>query len=433
MKKVLIITYYFPPSGGAGVQRVLKFVKYLPEFGWDPTVLTVVENAGFPTRDVSLLNEIPECARIVRTSLFEPYKAYQKFTGRSADQGMDIATLHQGRKSFKEMIAEWIRSTFFIPDARCFWKMTAVSAGKRLLKEDNYHIIFSSAPPYTTHLIGKKLARYSGKIWVADFRDSWVGWLSAAQRWWLPRMIELKMERSVLKQADHVTVAYPGIQRDLISRHDRVNASKWTWISNGFDQSDYKKRMIPLTDDPFVITYTGSLYGFRNPKTFLEGISKLREKCPDLADKLRVRFVGRVDPNFIREFDTFKPIIEYIPYVSHEQSINYLLSSHALLLIIDHVQAGDYIVPGKVFEYIGAQKPILALASDGETAKLIRHLRVGKVVGPDDSEGVSCVLAKWIKEKRGAIYDLERRPEMISEFERRNLSRKLALLFDSII
>lgn len=432
MKRVLIITYYFPPSGGAGVQRVLKFVKYLPEFGWEPTVLTVNENAEFPTRDVSLYNEIPEHIQIMRTPLFEPYKVYLKFTGKTASQGMDIATLHQGRKSFKEAMAEWIRSTFFIPDARCLWKRTAVPFGKRLLKEKHFDVIFSSAPPYTTHLIGKRLAKYSGKPWVADFRDSWVGWLSAAQRWWMPRKIELTMENAVLRDASRITHVSKGVKTDLLSRHLNIPADKWTLLTNGFDQADFDGIHKKPPENPFVITYTGSLYGHRNPHTFLAGLRMLVDEHAEYNKRIKVMFVGRVDPEFLTAFQQFGDMIQHIPYVSHHESIRYLLGSHALLLIIDDSPAMKSIITGKLYEYIGARRPVLAIAPEGEAAELIRTAGIGEVVAPMDAGSVCRILKAWITAGSRHFTYLKRKYDVSSEFNRKNLTHTLATIFNSI-
>ncbi len=172
VKKVLIVTYYFPPSGGPGVQRVLKFVKYLPEFGWQPVILTV-QDGDYPARDESLLAEIPRHAIVYRTKIFEPYRLYRKLTGKPADAPVDVENIPQGgrKKSPAELFAEIVRSTFFIPDARIGWYPYAIPAGLRIIKEHSIKAIYSSSPPYTTSVIARKLHRETRVPWVAGFRD----------------------------------------------------------------------------------------------------------------------------------------------------------------------------------------------------------------------------------------------------------------------
>lgn len=432
MKKVLIISYYFPPSGGAGVQRILKFVKYLPEFGWEPVILTVQEAAGFPAQDASLLQEIPDEIRVIRTTIFEPYEAYRRFIGKTTPQGTDIATLGQSGVSFKERFAEWIRATFFIPDARCFWKMTAVPAGKRLLKTEKFDVILSSAPPYTTHLIGLALARYSGVPWIADFRDSWVGWLSTPQRWWMPRKIDLIMEKLVLRSANQITHVSKGVKEDLLSRHPEISEAKWRFLPNGYDQADFDGLNDLPPENHFVITYTGSLYGHRNPNVFLKGLQELLQDHPDSANHIKVRFVGRVDPKFLEAFQAFGNMIEHIPYVTHQESIRYLLRSHVLLLIIDNAPASKSIITGKLYEYIGARRPILALAPDGEAAELIRELEAGEVLDVDNVTGVkeSCInfYYQW---RQGILFKQE--SPILHEYQRNKLTKKLIKIFESVL
>ncbi|MBN1780440.1 glycosyltransferase family 4 protein [bacterium] len=432
MKKVLIIAYYFPPSGGAGVQRVMKFVKYLPEFGWEPLVLTVNENAGFPVRDSSLLNEIPKDIRVIRTRIFEPYRAFHRFTGKSSAQGTDMATLHRRRRSLRERIAEFVRSNFFIPDARCFWRSTAVPAGKKLLKNERIDLIFSSAPPYTTHLVARAIADYADLPWIADFRDSWVDWLSAPKRTGISRRIDLAMENSVLKRADHITHVTRGIQQDLLSRHPDVSKEKWSLIPNGFDREDFNGLTPETAGTHFVITYTGSLYGHRNPESFLEGLRLLFQNQPQYRQKIRVQFIGRVDPEFIRAFGAFGDHIVHIPYVTHRESLEYMLKSDVLLLIIDDARASRSIITGKCYEYLASGRPILAIAPEGEAADLIRTLKAGEVVSPQHPVAVHHTLLRMIG-KWQAGEDIPVDADMINRYDRKVITGHLAGLFHKVL
>jgi glycosyltransferase involved in cell wall biosynthesis len=433
MKKVLIISYYFPPSGGAGVQRVLKFVKYLPQFGWEPIVLTVHEGAGFPARDPSLLKEIPKGIPVHRTKIFEPYSIYRKVTSKKKDEAIDIATLSQTGLSLSERFSRFIRSTFFIPDARCFWKKHAVKTGQKIIDSQSIDLIFSSAPPYTCHRIGQQLQKYSALPWVADFRDSWVGWLSAPKRWFLPHWIDRSMEHSVLRNADRCVTVSNGIREDLLSRNKRVDLDKWDLIPNGYDGEDFKNRNGNPSNDLFVLTYTGSLYGHRSPETLLSALERILQKHPELQNVIRIRFIGRVDAHFLEAFKRFGTIIQYIPYVPHSESIRMLLDSTALLLIIDDAPANQSIITGKLYEYIGAKRPILALAPEGEAAQLIRQLNIGAVVHPNDASSIQKALEIWLDiwKRKKSIIKLS--DDRIEQFDRKNLTKQLADVFDGLV
>ncbi len=433
MKKVLIISYYFPPSGGAGVQRVLKFVKYLPQFGWKPIVLTVHEDAGFPARDTSLFSEIPKNIQIYRTKIFEPYNLYRTITSKKKDEAIDIATLSRTQSSLSERFSQFIRSTFFIPDARCFWKNLAVKEGRRILDSHPVDLIFSSAPPYTCHLIGRQLKRDSHLPWVADFRDSWVGWLSTPKRWFLPHWIDRFMEHSVLAQADRCITVTQGIKEDMLSRNSKIDSNKWDLIPNGYDGEDFQSRLGNLSKDHFVLTYTGSLYGHRSPETLLTALEKLLHKNTQVRSQIRIRFIGRADSQFLEAFKRFGKIIETIPYVSHAESIQALLDTTALLLIIDDAPASRSIVTGKLYEYIGAKKPILALAPEGEAAQLIRRLNVGTVVHPDDVNGIQNALEIWIGIWKRTQSLLKLSDSRIEQFDRKYLTEQLAAVFDELV
>ncbi|MCK5145111.1 glycosyltransferase family 4 protein [bacterium] len=432
MKKVLFITYYFPPSGGAGVQRVLKFVKYLPQNAWQPAVLTVNEDADFPARDDTLFSEIAPDLDIIRTPIFEPYNLYRRLTGRDASQPTDIASLENKRISVQEKFSEWIRSTFFIPDARCFWKGPAVRAGMRYISRNRPDIIVSSGPPYTCHLIGQALHRKTGIPWVADFRDSWVDWVSAPKRWSIPRSVDMALEGSVLREADCVLTVSDGVRDDLLSRHPQIDSTRFKLLPNGYDVRDFKDISVAEPQDRFTLTYTGSLYGKRNPLVLLEALGNLLKESPELKHVLRFRFVGRVDGQFLEAFNRYPDIIEYIPYVTHAESIAYLLNSSASLLIIDDTPANRGILTGKLYEYLGARRPILALAPEGEAVQLIHSLNAGKVAPPDNVEAVEAVLKAMIVQwKAGTLKGPD--PADVSVFNRENQTGQLAGILNNLI
>ncbi|TDI85992.1 MAG: glycosyltransferase [Caldithrix sp.] len=437
-KKVLVITYYFPPSGGAGVQRTLKFVKYLREFGWEPVVLTA-KNADYPAYDESLLSEIPEGIKVYRSRIFEPYRLYRKFTSRKAEESTDIATLSLGQKSkqkLSERLSEWIRATFFIPDARIGWLFFAYLKGKRILKKENVRIIYSSAPPYTTHLIGKMLHRTSKLPWVVDFRDSWIGWVSTPQ--WRPKLslaIEMQMEASVLRHADRILTVTRGIKEDLLSRHPEFRSQVWHLLPNGFDAADFDSIQPKKKDGVLTITYSGSLYGPRNPESLLRALELLQVEDPEITNKVRIRIVGRVGESVISDIQVspVKDSFEIVGYLPHKESLEYLLSADLLLLIIDNARVSHLIIPGKVYEYIGTGLPILALAPEGETAELIRSNDLGYVFDLKDVSSLRETLSKLITAKGNSQNLTMNNKAFQKKCERREHTRKLAEIFDEMV
>ncbi len=429
-KKVLMIAYYFPPSGGAGVQRTLKFVKYLPAVGWEPVVLTA-RDADYPAYDESLLAELPPKLTVYRSYIPEPYQLYRKLTGRQMSEAVDIATLSrdaQQKKKFSERMAEWIRGCFFIPDARVGWLPFAVALGLKIINHERIDVIYSSAPPYTCHLIGYWLKKLTGRPWVADFRDSWVGWLSSAQRPKWPDKFDRYLEHSVLKTADRILTVSHGIAQDLGGRHPELVDQRWQWLSNGYDGADFEGVTANPPNDKMVITYTGSLYGHRNPETLLHALTELLAELPELKQQLRLTFVGRIG-GFIEEMlrqPTFTGMVDIVPYVPHQQSIQYLLASHVLLLIIDDAPANKGILTGKLFEYLGARKPILALAPEGDAADLIRELKAGVVVHPSNIPQIKAVVKDfYLRWKNQELATAQLDEVRVRAFDRRELTRRL--------
>ncbi len=434
-KKVLVVTYYFPPSGGAGVQRTLKFVKYLPAYGWQPVVLTA-RNADYPAYDLTLEREVPAEARVYRTRIVEPYRLYRRLTGRRADEAMDIVSLtrdERQRRSFKERVAEAVRAWVFIPDARVGWVPFAVRGGLCVVRQELVAAIYSSAPPYSCHLIGLCLKLITGLPWVADFRDSWVGWLSAAQRPLLPRAVDCYLEHLVLARADAILTVTRGVADDLASRHPRLRDGRWRHLPNGYDGADYEG-LTPLPHPGrLVITYTGSLYGHRNPEALLRAVKQLAAEVPSLRRHLVLRFVGRTG-GFVEEMlrdPSLQGIVELVPYVPHTESLRFLLSSDLLLLIIDDAPANKGIVTGKLYEYLGARKPILALAPEGEAASLIRSLGAGFVVPPHDEHRIACALKEIYESWQAGTLRLSAVDSArAAAFDRRVLTKQLAAVLD---
>ncbi|MFH0989466.1 MAG: glycosyltransferase [bacterium] len=435
MKKVLIVSYYFPPSGGPGVQRVLKFVKYLPEFDWQPVVLTV-QDGDFPARDESLLAEISPHAIVYRTKIFEPYRLYRTFTGKPANAPVDVENIPQAGKkqSLTESVAEFVRSTLFIPDARIGWYPYAVKAGKEIIVREQIQALYSSSPPYTTALIAKRLSRSAGIPWVAGFRDPWTGFLSTPDRWFLPAAIDRHLERSVYQRATRIETAWRGIQKDILKKIPSLDQSKFIYHPNGYDAEDYPS-LESRTDHRFTVTYTGSMYGKRNPRSFIQAVEQLVASGKVDPQRIRLKFIGRFGAE-VREMlnnSMLRESIAIIPYLPHSESIEALLHSHALLLVVDEAKGSDEIVPGKVFEYLGAQRPIIALAIEGAVASLIRETKAGFVAHNQDQQAIQAAFVECYENFLYHHSAFEPDREAIRQYDRREITRSLATLLDSLI
>ena len=436
MKKLLIIAYYFPPSGGPGVQRVLKFVKYFPAFGWEPVVLTV-SNGEFPARDESLLKEIPEHVHVYRSKIFEPYALYRSFTGKAKGSAVDVNAIPQKgvRRSGKEKIAEIIRSTFFIPDARIGWLRSAVKMGKDIIRDEKIDAIYSSSPPYTCALIGRALKRSTGLPWIVGFRDPWTGFENTPKRWFVPRAIDHALEHSVLVESDAIDIAWLGIEKDFRAKHPGVSAAKYHHLPNGFDGEDYPT-IEQKKNERFTLTYTGSLYGTRNPFDILRAVESLVAKNLIAKNTFLLKFVGRFGDEVKQMFETssVKENIQTIAYMPHAESIEALMRSDATLLIVDEIAGSNEVVPGKVYEYLGAGKPILAIApTDGAIAQLLRETGAGETVEHGDHEKIANVFLQYYRAFYGEAMIPPANIDAINKYERKETTRMLAQLFDGMM
>ena len=447
MKKVLIISYYFPPSGGPGVQRVLKFVKYLPEFGWQPVVLTV-KDAEFPARDESLLSEIPPDISVFRTRIFEPYKFYRSLTGRNEKTAIDVDNINKGRKtSLSEKFAEFIRATVFIPDARRGWLKYAFEEGKRILNSEQPDVIFSSSPPYTCALIAMKLKKYALKHqnknipWVSDFRDAWTGYMTSPDRWLIPSSIDRWYERNTLQMSDALSIVAKGIKDDFDTKYPDISVLKeYYLIRNGFDPDDFAElKANKDKNEKFTVVYTGSMYGKRNPYFLLDTVSGLVSSGKVNQEKLKFIFVGRCGAEIL-DYISRSPInnsIELVPYVTHSQSISYLLRADAMLLLIDEDKYSKMILSGKVFEYLGASqlshKPIIAIAPEGEAAELIRETSSGDIIHNNDTKKLSEIFLKYYNSFFENINTSSLNSDAVKQYDRKLLTKKLAEVFNHIL
>lgn len=424
MKKVLIITYYWPPSGGAGVQRWLKFAKYLPEFGWQPVILTVdPEYASYPQRDESLVREIgPDCL-VYTTKSFELYNLYKFISGKKEVPYGGFA--NESKESFLQKVSKFLRGNFLLPDPRKGWNKYALKKAEELIREFNIETVVTTSPPHSTQLIGLSLKKRHNIRWIADLRDPWtdIYYYHQFKHTALARSIDRNYERQVIEQADVIVSVSEDVKRIFAEKSRMPIAAKTVVIPNGYDEEDFRLKDIP-TETRKIITYTGTISEAYDVDKLLDALVRLDEK---LKVQLLIRFVGKIPTTVEQRFRDTGLDIELAGYVDHHKSIEYLLRSDMLLLVIPKVENNKGILTGKFFEYMASQKPILAIGPvDGDLAKIILDTNCGRMFDYTDSAG----MIRFIQN----IFDPEItlvKPESTGRYSRRELTHRIAGLFEA--
>ena len=433
MKKVLFITYQWPPAGGPGVQRVLKFVKYLPQMGWQPLVLTV-KNGEYPAIDESLINEIPDNIKVFKTASFEPNRMYKKFVGMKNDEHIPTAILAEKDKNRKQQLAAWIRLNLFVPDAKRGWLPYALKQGQKIIREEKPDLIFSSSPPPTVHLIGRNLARKSSLRWVADFRDPWtdIHYYEKLNRLKPVEKYDRALELSVLKEAQRVICIS---KRDIEFDFGRkVAPEKCINIPNGYDEEDFEGLTPPPNNfKGFTLLHLGSIGAERTPVNLFKAIQELHRSAKINPETFRLLLIGSVEPSVFRSIKDHQcaAYIKHYPYLPHKEALSHSVNASALILLITQSGQNRRILPGKIFEYMRMHKPILALGpEDGEVARILNESRTGKVI----DYGNRPAILDFLKNNINAP-DKKTSPgpnSFIENYSRKNLTKKLAEVFDQL-
>ena len=360
LKNVLIISYYWPPSGGPGVQRVLKFCKYLSGFGWNPIVLTV-EDGEFPAIDNSLLKDSIniECIKVKGFSLFRIFK---KLSGKKELPSHQLSPSRN--ETIITRIARWVRYNLIIPDGRIGWYRSAVKAGKKIIKEKNIDMIFTSGPPQTVHLVGKSLADKTNTAWVSDFRDPWTDrfYYYENPRNKIISLLDNHLEKSVLKNCDYLVTVSNGFLSLLNQNFNIENKSEI--IYNGYDPEDFKKqKKINSSGDNIIISHLGSLSKSQNPIGLFKSIISYNATKPEKL--IIVNCIGSVHSD-IERYASKNGLSDYFlkkPYVDHDQAIKEMINSDLLFLVIPDLVNNEGIIPGKLFEYIASNTKIILIGN----------------------------------------------------------------------
>jgi glycosyltransferase involved in cell wall biosynthesis len=419
LKKVLIITYYWPPSGGAGVQRWLKFSKYLPGEGIEPIILTVNPNyANYPQRDPGLVDEVPGNVKVFQTKTREIYNLYKTlFRKKETEYGGFV----NDNNNLGGKFSRFIRGNFFHPDPRKGWNRYAKKKGLELIEKFDIKTVITSSPPHSSQLIGLYLKKKKNVYWIADLRDPWTDIFYYNKLLKLPpaKTLDKRTEKKVLTRADQIfTVSQP-----LASIFkNKIHEDKFKVIPNGYDEEDFH---VPAfkKEDVYTITYTGTINSVYQPTIFFQSLSHLKSDY-----KFKIRFVGKVSEDLVSVMKRIgiHEYCEFIPYVEHSKSIKYLLKSDMLFLAIPSTSNNKGILTGKLFEYLAAKKPILCIGpTDGDAAYIINRCKVGECFNYYDEAGILQFLKTRMKNRDNPLpskYD----ENAIYQYSRKFISRELA-------
>ena len=421
--KVLIITYYWPPAGGSGVQRWLKFVKYFRDFNIEPVVYTV-ENPKYPILDESLKKEIPNGIEVLKQPIFEPNNILSFFGKKKTES----AGFLNPNPSFLGKILQYIRANYFIPDARKFWIKPSVKFLKKYISKNKVDAIITTGPPHSMHLIGLKLKQQLDVKWIADFRDPWTEIDYFHQLPLSKKAINKHhfLEQEVLLNADKVLVVGNTMNKNYAKFSNNV-----VTITNGFDGEILADKT--KLDTKFTITHIGLMNADRNPKMLWEVVTEIISENEDFAKDFKLKLIGKVDASVLEEISTNKleDNVELVAYVSHNEVIEYQKKSQVLLLLLNNVPSAKGIITGKIFEYLMVNRPILAIApKDGDLAEILNTTNAGNVVDFEDRVTFkNIILELYSKYKQG---NLSVNSKNIEQFHRKELTKKVAEILNEL-
>jgi glycosyltransferase involved in cell wall biosynthesis len=412
--KALILTYYFPPAGGSGVQRWLKFTKYLQNFGIEPIIYTA-DNPNYPIIDKTLEKELPKNITILKQPIFEPNNFLKNNKKKSAG-------FLSENPSLTEKLTQYIRANFFIPDARKFWIKPSINYLSKYLKDNPVDIIISTGPPHSVHLIGLELKNRFNIPWIADFRDPWTN-IDYFHKLPLTKKAKNKhfvLEKKVLINANVVLVVGKSMQKD----YKKINNNTIV-IENGYD--DFQTNLIVEKDKKFSILHIGLLNQDRNHSLFWEALKEIKSEIPDFKNDLEIKLIGKVCNEALQEIEknNLAENLTLIDYVPHQEVSKHQKESQVLLLFVNNTPNAKGIVTGKIFEYLQAKRPILAIGpTNGDLAEIIKKTQSGIVTNFGEKEKIKkTLLAYYLKYKNNSLHIC---PKEIDKYHRKELTKNLA-------
>lgn len=426
MKRVLIITYYWPPAGGPGVQRWLKFVKYFREFGVEPIVY-IPENPNYPLMDDNLQSEIPSGIEIVKYPIKEPYGIANVFSKKKTKQ-MSSGIISKKELSFLEKLMLYVRGNFFIPDARIGWVKPSVKFLSEYISNKPVDVIVTTGPPHSLHLIGMQLKYDLDIKWIADFRDPWTT-IHYHKSLRLNKASERKhkqLEASVLKKADVITVTSPTTKKEF----EIITKQPIYVITNGFD---YEKVSGITMDKAFSISHIGSLLSGRNPEILWRILKDISEENPSFKKSLQLKFVGAVSEEVKKSLQEnhLLEVAEFKPYVSHSEALKLQQQTQILLLVEINSPETRAIIPGKLFEYLAAQRPIVALGPEGSDIKsIIDETKAGTFFNYKNEALLKSKLLEHFKDFQEGNLNIS--SQGLDKYSRLELTSQMASIINSI-
>jgi len=418
--KVLIITYYWPPAGGSGVQRWLKFVKYLQEYGIEPVVYTV-DNVRYLKEDKTLLDDVPRNTKVLKHSIWEPTDLL--FWKKKKSQKSGISNISQNR------FLSFIRGNFFIPDPKVFWVNSSVKFLQKYLNSNKVDAIISTGPPHSMHLIAQKLHKKNKLKWIADFRDPWTDLYynkDFSEQSFAKKKNKI-LEKLVLKNADCVLTVSESLKEQF-----SINARRVEVITNGYD-NEIRSAEDTVLDKLFTISYIGLLPKQSNPKLFFKVLQELCSQNEDFKNDLKLNFIGDISDDVRVEVlkNNLEKNTSFKGYVDHEKAIEFQNKAQVLLLLIPNIEKSKGILTGKLFEYLIAKRPILAIGpEDGDLAEIIKETDSGTLIDFSNREQLSSEILKFYHQyKKG---NLKVNSKNIGKYHRKELTKKLAFIIKSL-
>ena len=423
-KKVLIITYYWPPSGGSGVQRWLKFSKYLRDFNIEPVIYTI-DNPSYPIKDTSLESEVPLGLEVLKQPIFEPNSLLSIFGNNKKKES---AGFLNPNPTLLGRFFQYVRANYFIPDARKFWIKPSVKFLSNYLKNNEIEVVITTGPPHSMHIIGLALRDKFKIKWISDFRDPWTE-IDYFQQLPLTKKANKKhhqLEQEVLEKSDMVIVVGETMKKKFLKHNHNIEV-----LTNGFDS--YENSLTIELDSNFSITHVGLMNADRNPTILWEVLYEISSENIDFKNNLRIKFIGKIDDTVIQDIQVFNPKnIVRIPYLDHEEVRKYQASSQVLLLSINHVPSAKGIITGKIFEYLQAKRPILGIGpEDGDAAAILKKTNAGNIVGFNNKVELKAAVLKLykdFKEEKLFVKSIN-----IEQFHRKNITRQLAQVIKKVV
>ncbi|MBN8642441.1 MAG: glycosyltransferase family 4 protein [Flavobacteriales bacterium] len=422
-KKLLIITYYWPPAGGPGVQRWLKFVKYLPDFDIQPIVY-IPENPTYPIMDEGLQKDVSDKAIILNNRIFEPYQL-ASFFSKNSTQKISSGIIPAAKKqTLLQRFLLWIRGNVFIPDARFLWVKPSVRYLKKYIQENQIDAIVTSGPPHSLHLIGLHLKKELNVTWLADFRDPWttIGYHKALKLSSYAEKKHKKLEREVLNTADTIIVTSKTTKEEFKA----ITSKPIEVITNGYDVENITKQVL---DEKFTLAHIGSFLSDRNPKLLWEALNELTHENQNFAAHFQLKLIGKVSQEILDSIAQFN-LIDYVAnlgYVSHQQALEHQRKSQVLLLIEIDSPETKSIIPGKVFEYLVSERPIIAIGpKDSDFAEIITSTNTGVFFTYEEKDKLKKTIESYFElylEKKLSVF-----PVGLQQYSRKKLTEQLVKL-----